>query len=38
MARTADKAEYLPHVFFLLLGIIWGSNFIYMKLAANLIS
>lgn len=38
MARTADKAEYLPHLFFLMLGIIWGSNFIYMKLAANLIS
>ena len=30
--------KYLPQTLFWLLGIIWGSNFIYMKLAAELIS
>jgi drug/metabolite transporter (DMT)-like permease len=30
--------RHLPTIAFCLLGVIWGSNFIYMKLAANLIS
>jgi drug/metabolite transporter (DMT)-like permease len=38
MIRTAGKATYLPQVTFLLLGVIWGSNFIYMQLAAKLLS
>ncbi len=33
-----SKSEYLPIVAFCALGIIWGSNFIYMKLAADLIT
>lgn len=38
MTRTAGKAAYLPLATFVLLGFIWGSNFIYMKLAAKLLS
>ena len=30
--------QSLPLILFWVLGIIWGSNFIYMKLAADLIS
>ncbi|WP_116473323.1 DMT family transporter [Zobellella maritima] len=30
--------KYLPVTAFLALGVIWGSNFVYMKLAAELIS
>ncbi|MFP2768965.1 DMT family transporter [Oceanisphaera sp. KMM 10153] len=30
--------KYLPVTAFLALGMIWGSNFVYMKLAAELIS
>ncbi|WP_331774149.1 DMT family transporter [Sulfurospirillum sp. 1612] len=30
--------RFLPVIAFFALGIIWGSNFIYMKLAAHLIS
>jgi len=33
-----NKAEYLPLFAFCALGVIWGSNFIYMKMAAGLIS
>jgi drug/metabolite transporter (DMT)-like permease len=38
MTSTAGKVTYLPLVAFLLLGVIWGSNFIYMQLAAKLLS
>jgi drug/metabolite transporter (DMT)-like permease len=38
MTSTAGKATYLPLITFLLLGVIWGSNFIYMQLAAKLLS
>lgn len=30
--------KYIPIIAFIFLGIIWGSNFIYMKLASELIS
>ena len=30
--------KFLPLILFWSLGIIWGSNFIYMKMASNLIS
>lgn len=33
-----DKLHYLPLVAFVTLGVIWGSNFIYMKMAAGLIT
>jgi len=33
-----DRSSRLPVAAFALLGIIWGSNFIYMKLAAELIT
>lgn len=36
--RTKDKSQYVPIIAFVALGVIWGSNFIYMKMAANLIS
>lgn len=29
--------HYMPFIAFLLLGVIWGANFIYMKLASELI-
>ncbi len=32
------KSNHLPLIAFLALGIIWGSNFIYMKFASQLIS
>ena len=35
---TTSRADKLPLIAFLSLGVIWGSNFIYMKLAANLIT
>jgi drug/metabolite transporter (DMT)-like permease len=38
MYRVAQKTSYLPLAAFLFLGIVWGSNFIYMKLAASLIT
>ncbi|WP_167496303.1 hypothetical protein [Desulfopila sp. IMCC35006] len=38
MYRAAQKNIYLPLAAFLFLGIVWGSNFIYMKLAASLIT
>jgi drug/metabolite transporter (DMT)-like permease len=38
MTSTAGKVTYLPLITFLLLGVIWGSNFIYMQLAAKLLS
>lgn len=33
-----NKADYLPLLAFCALGVIWGSNFIYMKMAAGLIT
>ncbi|WP_417453714.1 DMT family transporter [Kiloniella sp.] len=30
--------KYLPMIAFLALGVIWGSNFIYMKMASELIT
>ncbi len=36
--RAKDKSQYLPIIAFVALGVIWGSNFIYMKMAANLIN
>jgi drug/metabolite transporter (DMT)-like permease len=33
-----NRHNYLPIVAFCLLGIIWGSNFIYMKLASRYIT
>lgn len=33
-----NSTKYLPNIAFWLLGIIWGSNFIYMKYAAALIN
>ena len=38
MFRCAQKTSFLPLAAFLFLGVIWGSNFIYMKLASSLIS
>ncbi|SHI89529.1 EamA domain-containing membrane protein RarD [Malonomonas rubra DSM 5091] len=35
---TTNRFLSLPVIAFCALGVIWGSNFIYMKLAANLIS
>lgn len=35
---TTNRLFSLPVIAFCSLGVIWGSNFIYMKLAANLIS
>jgi drug/metabolite transporter (DMT)-like permease len=35
---TKSKSLNLPLIAFCALGVIWGSNFIYMKLAANLIT
>lgn len=34
----SSRSTYLPFIAFCSLGIIWGSNFIYMKMAADLIS
>ncbi len=31
-------SKHLPVIAFVLLGVIWGSNFIYMKMAAELIT
>jgi drug/metabolite transporter (DMT)-like permease len=36
--NTAAKVHYYPVIAFVLLGVIWGSNFMYMKLASTLIS
>ena len=36
--RAKDKSQYMPIIAFVALGVIWGSNFIYMKMAANLIN
>lgn len=33
-----DKYRHLPLIAFVALGVIWGSNFIYMKMAAELIT
>lgn len=33
-----SSSQYLPLMAFCALGLIWGSNFIYMKMAVNLIS
>lgn len=33
-----NKARFLPIAAFCALGVIWGSNFIYMKMAAKLIT
>jgi drug/metabolite transporter (DMT)-like permease len=38
MFRVTKTTPYLPLAAFLFLGVIWGSNFIYMKLASNLIT
>lgn len=38
MSKLAIHRKYLPIAAFVLLGLIWGSNFIYMKLASKLIS
>jgi len=35
---AANRSYSLPIIAFCSLGVIWGSNFIYMKLASNLIS
>ena len=35
---TKIKSQNLPLIAFCTLGVIWGSNFIYMKLAANFIT
>lgn len=35
---TIERLQHLPVLAFASLGVIWGSNFIYMKMAANLIS
>lgn len=35
---TKIKSQNLPLIAFCALGVIWGSNFIYMKLAANFIT
>ncbi|MFT5702239.1 MAG: drug/metabolite transporter (DMT)-like permease [Desulforhopalus sp.] len=32
------RTHYFPFIAFCALGIIWGSNFIYMKMAVNLIT
>ena len=32
------KTKFLPLLAFCTLGVVWGSNFIYMKMASNLIS
>jgi len=32
-----NRSRYFPLIAFCTLGIIWGSNFIYMKMAGNLI-
>lgn len=37
MINVSQKKPYLPILAFFSLGLIWGSNFIYMKLAAGLI-
>jgi len=33
-----SRSQYLPLIAFCTLGLIWGSNFIYMKMAVNLIT
>lgn len=33
-----SRSQYLPLLAFCTLGVIWGSNFIYMKMANNLIT
>jgi len=33
-----ENSRYLPLIAFCALGVIWGSNFIYMKMAAGLIT
>lgn len=38
MSKFAKKHNYLPIAAFFSLGLIWGSNFIYMKLASELIT
>lgn len=38
MSELTKKNRYLPLAAFFLLGLIWGSNFIYMKLASELIT
>ena len=37
MSRLTSKNNYMPIIAFFLLGLIWGSNFIYMKLASHFI-
>lgn len=38
LQMTKIKSQNLPLIAFCALGVIWGSNFIYMKLAANFIT
>lgn len=38
MLGLTIKNRYLPLAAFFLLGLVWGSNFIYMKLASELIT
>jgi drug/metabolite transporter (DMT)-like permease len=38
MSGLTGKNRYVPLAAFFLLGLIWGSNFIYMKLASELIT
>ena len=38
LQMTKIKSQNLPLIAFCTLGVIWGSNFIYMKLAANFIT
>lgn len=38
MFQVGKPLAFIPVLAFMLLGIFWGSNFIYMKLASNLLS
>ena len=38
MSQVEKPLAIIPMLAFMLLGVFWGSNFIYMKLASNLLS
>ena len=38
MFQVGKPLAFIPVLAFMLLGVFWGSNFIYMKLASNLLS
>ena len=38
MSQVGKPLAFIPVLAFMLLGVFWGSNFIYMKLASNLLS